>query len=123
MGGNSTFPSAPRGLGKAGKALWKSVQNDDLELRPDEIAVLTEAAATRDVIASLAEATAREPAIVEGSKGQVIVHPGLQELRQQRALLASLLRQVGIPYPDEDGWDGLSPSQRGRKAAAKRWGH
>jgi hypothetical protein len=109
-------------LGKAGKKLWKAVGDDDLELRPDELAVLTEAAATKDTIAALAAATATAPAMVDGSRGQQVVHPGLQELRQQRQLFASLLRQLGIPDADDDGnWDGLSASQRARKAAGKRW--
>lgn len=117
------FPAAPRDLGKAGKKLWKAVGDDDIELRPDELAVLAEAAATKDVITALAEATAGAPAMIEGSRNQQIVHPGLQELRQQRQLLASLLRQLGIPDADDDGtWDGLSATQRARKAAGKRWG-
>jgi hypothetical protein len=61
--------------------------------------------------------------MIEGSRNQQVVHPGLQELRQQRQLLATLLRQMGIPDPDGDGsdWDRLNSSQRARKAAGKRW--
>ncbi len=115
------FPAPPRELFKAGKKLWKAVGDDDLELRPDELAVLAEAAATKDTITALVAATAGAPAMVDGSRGQLIVHPGLQELRQQRQLLATLLRQLDIPDPDDDdSWDGLTASARARKAALKR---
>lgn len=120
MSGSKRFPAPPRELGKAGRKLWKAVGDDDLELRPDELAVLAEAAATKDVIASLVAATEGAPAMVDGSRRQMIVHPGLQELRQQRQLLASLLRQLGIPDLDDDSWDGLTASERARKAALKR---
>jgi hypothetical protein len=116
-------PEPPVGLGEAGRGLWVDVVEGDVVLRPDELAVLAEAAATRDVIVALAKATTDAPAMIEGSRGQVVVNPGLQELRQQRQLLASLLRQLGIPDPDDDDdWDGLTASQRARKAAGKRWG-
>lgn len=127
MSGALAPPEPPVGLGEAGRSLWVDVLEGDGEvdviLRPDELAVLAEAAATRDVIVALAKATTDAPAMIEGSRGQMVVNPGLQELRQQRQLLASLLRQLGIPDSDDDGdWDGLSASQRARKAAGKRWG-
>lgn len=123
MSGAENPPAPPSELSAAGQRLWREVADGDLLLRPDELAVLAEACATRDVIVALAKATADAPAMIEGSRGQTVVNPGLQELRQQRQLLASLLRQLGIPDPDDDGdWDGLSASQRARKAAGKRWG-
>lgn len=132
MGTETTFPAPPEELRDAGRALWSAVGDDDLELRPDELAILAEACSTKDTIAALVEATASAPAMVDGSKGQQVVHPGLQELRQQRQLLATLLKQLSLPYPaDEDGepengtgnpnWDGLTAEQRARKAAGKRW--
>lgn len=122
-------PDAPAALGDAGRALWGSItlwgskDLDDLLLRPDDLAVLHEACATRDLIARLAEATKSAPVMMAGSRGQEVINPAIQELRQQRQLLASLLRQLGLPdYEDGEGWDGLTSSQRARKAAGKRWG-
>jgi hypothetical protein len=119
-----TFPAPPPELQEAGRALWEAVGDDDLEMRPDELAILTEAAGTRDVIANLVESVTGKPAIVTGSRGQDIVAPALQELRQQRQLLATLLRQLGFTDPEEGGesWDNLTASQRARKAAGKRYG-
>jgi hypothetical protein len=118
-----TFPAPPPDLQEAGRALWEAVGDDDLAMRPDEIAVLTEACGVKDTIAALVEATAKGPAMVDGSRGQLIVHPGIQELRQQRQLLAGLLRQLAFTDPEDDAsWDGLTASQRARKAAGKRWG-
>lgn len=115
---------APAGLGEAGAALWASIADGELVLRADEVAILREACSTRDAIATLAQASASEPAMIAGSRGQQVINPAFAELRQQRHLLASLLRQLDLPE-DEDGdsseWDGLTASQRARKAAGKRW--
>jgi hypothetical protein len=48
----------------------------------------------------------------------------IQEARQQRALLASLLSRLDLPEAADGGenpWDGLSASQRARKAARARY--
>lgn len=145
----TTALDTPPDLGDAGLALWESItlwapgsdedpSDDDSHLlwRPDDIAVLHEACATRDLIASLTGETKSAPAMMPGSRGQQVINPAIQELRQQRQLLASLLRQLGLPdhegkvegkagsgeSPEPKGeWDGLSASQRARKAAGKRW--
>jgi hypothetical protein len=116
---------APAGLGSAGRGLWRSV-TAGLVLRPDELAVLREACGVRDTIELLQERLDGAPAIVAGSRGQQIVNPGIPELRLQRQLLATLLARLDVP---EGGvaagaageWEGLSNSQRARKAALARW--
>jgi hypothetical protein len=118
------FPAAPGGLQEAGRALWEHISDDSLELRPDELTLLAEAGRVADQIARLDETIAAEPTMISGSHKQPVVHPAISEARQQRALLASLLKRLDIPEePEADGsWDGLSASQRARKAAGARWG-
>lgn len=118
------FPAAPNGLQEAGRQLWEHISDDSLELRVDELTLLTEACRVADQLARLDETIAAEPTMISGSHKQPVVHPAISEARQQRALLASLLKRLEIPEePTEGGeWDGLSASQRARKAAGKRWG-
>lgn len=111
----------PLGLAAAGRGLWSDV-TAGLELRPDEAAVLAQACGVADQIAALIVVLADAPIITTGSKDQDVLHPAVPELRQQRALLASLLGRLSIPEADErDGWDGLDASQRARRAARARW--
>lgn len=58
--------------------------------------------------------------MARGSTGQPVVHPAVAEMRQQRAVLGSLLGQLALP--DEDGEAVRTPAkQRARKAARARW--
>lgn len=116
---------APDTLGPAGASLWSDIVNMELdgagiELRPDELAVLEQAARTADTIAALERALDGAPVVVPGSKGQDAVHPAIIELRHQRTALSTLLRRLDLPDA-EDGWEGLTSSQRARKAARARW--
>jgi hypothetical protein len=113
---------APKGLGDAGRRMWRSLTTGaGLTYRADELVTLEGACRTADLIAELDEVIAREPTMLDGSMGQKVVHPAVQEVRLQRQLLASLLSRLDLPEEgDEIGtseWDGLSASQRARKAA------
>lgn len=112
----------PAHLTDAGRRLWVAV-TDGLEFRPDEYAVLAQACATADAIATLEHELSSGSVMIAGSRGQDVLHPAVAELRQQRALLASLLSRLDIPETDAagDAWDGLSASQRARRAAHARW--
>lgn len=114
--------STPPNLGAAGIGLWRDL-TAGLELRRDERVVVAEACRTADVIVSLDAVLAAEGVTATGSTGQRVVHPAVAELRQQRALLSTLLRRIEWPElgDDEGGWDDLSASQRARRAALKRW--
>ena len=109
-------------LAAAGAGLWESM-TEGIEYRPDEAAVLETACRVADQVAELEAVLADQPLLSTGSQGQTIVHPVVPELRQQRALLASLLSRLDVPdasgVPGE--WDNLSASERARKAAGARW--
>ena len=109
---------APSGLGPAGRRLWRRLCADTI-WRPDELEILTQAAHTADTISRLEETAERIPVIVPGSRKQATVNPLLQELRLSRQALAAFLSRLDVPEPADP--DALTPSQRGRRAAAARW--
>lgn len=118
-------PRIPTGLGRRGRALWRSVV-ETYELRADELVVLEEAARTLDTCARLDAELATAPTMIPGSTGQARPHPLLAELRGHRQVLAQLLRQLGLAdvvIPDEGDGPTLTPRQaRAQHAAQVRWG-
>lgn len=117
---------APRGLSAAANRRWNGVVTR-WDLRPDELQVLEGACRTMDTIAALRAVVDSEGVMTVGSMGQPVVHPAVQEARQQEALLASLWRTLRLP--DEGVDAGARPSEAGaeersssaRKAAQSRW--
>jgi hypothetical protein len=108
----------PSGLGKAGRALWKSI-TDDNDLRPDELRMLEDAAREVDLIATM-DAAREAPdfeLIVRGSMGQDVINPLVAELRQHRSTVASLLKSLKLS--DENTAESRSASARA--AANARW--
>ena len=115
------IPKLPTKLGPAGRRLWRSIARR-YELRPDEMALLEQAARTADDAAAIVEALRGEPAMVLGSAGQPVGHPLRRELRETRLQLSQLLARLDLPEDGSaTGWDHLSASQRARKAARVRW--
>ena len=116
----STKPSAPAGLSKPAKDLWKAVVSR-WDLRPDELDVLADACRVSDRIAELEEALG-SGVMTEGSMGQPVLHPAVAEIRQQQALKASLWRSLRLPDDVETGQreDEQSPSAEGRSASARK---
>ncbi len=106
---------APKGLREAGKKLWRETTRA-YELRQDELESLKAACGEADLIARMEEALEDQPLTVTGSQGQLVAHPLVQELRQHRATMASLLR--GLKLPDDTGVAG---SNQQRSAAQARW--
>ncbi len=92
-------PSPPRGLGPAGRALWRSVAGP-FELEAHERTVLREACRTADACAALQRVADEEGPTLDSPQG-VRVHPALVELRQQRLALARLLASLRIPTDSE----------------------
>jgi hypothetical protein len=115
-----TSERAPAGLSLRGRRLWKAV-TADFELNLSERELLTEACRCSDRCEAVEDAMRGAPLTVPGSRGQTVANPLAGELRAERQLLAKLLAQLELPDGDGGAWDGLSASQRARKAARSRW--
>jgi hypothetical protein len=109
---------APPGLGIAGKRLWRNT-SELYELNPTETVVLGEICHILDEITMLEAALASQRSLTtKGSRGQVVAHPLLGELRQHRAILRSLVRQLGLPDPVNA--PVRQPKSKGRLVAIAR---
>ena len=121
-------PRPPKGLGPAGRKLWKAIVSD-WEPRPDELAVLESACFEADIIRRLQDEMVDSPLTAKGSMGQLVEHPVSVALRQHRATQAQLLKQLQIPDQDEDEAEEtttfrrkpMSRSEAAKKAANARW--
>lgn len=107
----------PAGLGDRGTVLWREV-SAEFDLRADELRVLEDACREADLIDALADALDAEDLLVTGSKGQPVMNPLVPELRQHRATLAALFRQLRLP---DDGDSPEARSTQAREAANARW--
>lgn len=93
-------PPAPKGLGTAGRRLWRAVV-DDFDLTEQELALLRQAARTADACDRLQAVVDDEGPMVPAKDDGTRAHPALVELRQQRITLARLLVAMRIPDDDE----------------------
>ncbi len=112
----------PTGLGKRGRALWKSIISDldeDWELDARELHLLERACRCADELRELEAALDADGPTVAGSRGQVTVHPALSEARQLRLVQLRLLSALALP--DGEARPASASSQRARKAADARW--
>lgn len=109
---------APTKLGVKAKRIWSEITSV-YELRTDELRVLEDACREIDLVERLEDEFRDAPTMVKGSMGQMVASPMLQELRQHRAVVARLLKQLNLP--DEDGRGQQSTSDLARKAANARW--
>ncbi|MCA1007015.1 hypothetical protein LCL87_14920 [Rhodococcus hoagii] len=95
-------PRMPRGLGGAGRRLWKSTLDEfELDTEPHKIEILTQACKVTDKISELDAAQKGQPPTTRGSTQQLVIHPLISEVRFQRGLLAQLLGKLGLPDTDE----------------------
>jgi len=113
------IPKAPPGLKANGKAIWRALHAAyDFEDCPEKLVILSEACRTADVVRRLqAIVDCADDIRVRGSQGQPVAMPELCELRQYRALLASLLKAINCP----DDNDVLTRSELGKLGAKARW--
>jgi hypothetical protein len=107
----------PSGLGESGRRLWSEISGK-YGLRADEARVLEDAAREADLIATLDAGMAGQSLLVRGSQGQDVINPLISELRQHRATLAALLRQLKLP---DEAADAAARSNSARAAANARW--
>lgn len=115
------IPRAPAGLKARGRRFWRQVLVvDDIELTSSELLLLEEVCRTLDTLDVLNKSLVADGPKVEGSKGQPVAHPALNELRQQRIVLGRILSQLALP--DEVGAALPSLTEaRARRAAESRW--
>lgn len=124
----TTKSEAPENLGTEAQRLWDDVTGV-YSLRPDERRLLEDACREIDLIETLRLSLPkdRRRLLVRGSMGQQVAHPILGELRQHRATLASLLKQLKLADLGEAAADGGKPaasdtSTSARRAAIAKWG-
>ena len=109
---------APKGL-KGSLGFWRKITKK-FELRDDELRILEDSCREMDLIDRLEEALEGADLTVRGSQGQPVANPLVQEVRQHRGQLKSLLGSLKLP--DEPGEAaGSSRSESARKAAEARW--
>jgi hypothetical protein len=113
-----TKPIAPAQLEKAGADFYLQVV-EQYELRVDETRLLLDICGEIDLVDVLASEQKTSDLLVRGSQGQLVASPLVSELRQHRATLASLIRQLRLP--DEDG--SSAGSLAGAALVARRWGN
>lgn len=114
-------PKAPANLSARGRRLWRDVVGV-YDLRADELVVLEQACRESDLIDTMAAALEGEPLTVDGSRGQLVAHPLVAELRQHRLCLRGLLAQLKLPDEGDGAGRGANAaSVAGRNLVAARW--
>src|SRR5258707_13450914 len=91
MAGKAGVPSAPKGAGTSGRALWRDVLGK-YELEEHELALLREAVRTVGDLDGLAAVVARDGLTI-GGRG----HPAWGGARQLRIGLARLVAAFRLP--------------------------
>lgn len=113
----AAIPAPPEDLAGAGEALWIDVNTTfNFHDEPGKLAILEQACRTVDTIAQLEEAQRGAPLTTKGSMGQSVISPFIQEARQQRNALNSLMKSLGLPESDEEA---VSKAERRTKQARK----
>ena len=115
----------PVGLRDAGRTLWLRLHEQyDFTTAPERLTLLEQACRTADVVGRLQDTVDQAAEWrTRGSQGQVVSIPELNELRQHRAQLATLIRALGLPDEEETTSGGyLTRSELGKRGAAARWG-
>jgi hypothetical protein len=120
MTAKAKIPVPPAGLEVTGKALWRAMLAD-LEAEPWETAILTAACRQADQVAKLERLIAKDGLMIEGSTGQLRIHPAITEAHLGRQAVARLLAQLHL-VDDPEADVGRSPkSRRASHAATTRW--
>ncbi|RTL03903.1 MAG: hypothetical protein EKK62_17355 [Acidimicrobiia bacterium] len=111
-------PESPTDLGEKAARFWSDTVAT-YELSASELLILEDACREVDVVDKLEAEMRTNDLLVEGSMGQPVANPLLGELRQHRALMARLLKQLDLSADDEE--PAKSRSTSARSAAQARW--
>lgn len=109
---------SPPNLGDEALRIWSEITGT-YRLRPDELRVLEDACREVDLIERLEVEVRTGTLMVKGSQGQPVANPLVQEIRQHRQVVKSLLGTLKLP--DEDGRQAEGRSASARSAANARW--
>lgn len=117
-------PKAPADVAPKtrGRRFWNLVTRD-YDLSTPELEILVEVCRALNECDLLCETVGREGQTATGSRGQPVIHPALQELRQSRAELRRLLAELQLPDLDPDNEQTVprGRSLQASKAAKTRW--
>jgi len=110
------IPPPPRGIGKNGRKLWKSV-TEYFDLDQHEELLLLQAVRAVDRLDAMAAALEDAPLTVRNARGEEVAHPLLVESRQTSLMLARLLASLRLPSGLIEGEGGeprlIRPQRRG----------
>src|SRR5215471_11800489 len=93
-------PRAPTGLGKAGRAFWRSVMAT-YELSPAESLTLHRCCVSVDALAAVDAEIAEQGVSVRGSRGQVIPNRLIKLRCEMERVLDVQIRALQLPMPGE----------------------
>lgn len=114
-----TVDRPPKGLGAAGRGLWREV-TDAFELDRHELPGLRLACKQLDDVTRLEELLDRDGLVSTGSTGQPRLSQVVAELRQSRLAAARLLDALALPL-DDIGTAATPAAKRAKRAAQSRW--
>ena len=98
VSGETTIVSPPRPLGSHGAALWDRIQREYAITDCGGIELLCLASQELDRAESLAEAIARDGAVVYSRAGVPRSHPAVRDELQARAFVVKTLEKLGINF-------------------------
>jgi phage terminase small subunit len=110
---------APKGLGGAGKRLWRQVV-DEFELNPVEMTLLGQACPLVDQLERLNAQVVAEELVTTGSMGQPAANPLLDAIRKHTDTLNRLFVAMRVPTQGE-AEGRAAASLLGQRAAQARW--
>lgn len=117
----STVSSGPTFESANARALWEDTTSD-FELSRHEKVILEAACREQDLVERIEKDLVNSKLIVLGSMGQEVANPLLGEVRQHRAAVASLIKQLKLPEGEGEEQQQNPRSTTARAAANARWG-
>ncbi len=110
----------PEGLGKTGTRLWIDIVSA-YQLRADEFQLLEQMCHSAEIIERLQQVIDDEGTMSTGAKGHAVVHPAVQEIRQQRMMFRQHAQRLDLPDSEGGGTAAAKRSAKSKAAAEARW--